>query len=184
MMKLRVAGMLGACLLAGVKLGATVILPASLGELAAGARTIVHGHVVGLEPRWADGSRRIETLVTLHADDYLKGDLGSEVTFKVPGGQMGPYRHVMVGAPTFREGDEIVVFLNAQGPTIPWISGLNQGVFRVAESAFGVKVVVPGVSLQPGEAPRIVRGDPARQRVGLQAFTDQVKALVRTGSTR
>ena len=119
----------------------------------------------------------------MHAEDYLKGNLGSDVTFKVPGGQMGPYRSVMVGAPSFQSGDEIVVFLNAQGPTIPWISGLNQGVFRVAEDAAGVKVVVPGVSLAAGE-PEIVRGDPRRQRVGLEAVTAQVKTRVRDGRTR
>jgi hypothetical protein len=91
---------------------------------------------------------------------------------------------VMVGAPTFQEGDEIVVFLNAHGPTVPWISGLSQGVFRVAENAAGLKVVLPGVSLAAGEEAQIVRGDPSRQRLALQAFTDQVKALVREGRAR
>jgi hypothetical protein len=183
MNKLRCAASLIACTLTGAGLSATVILPASLGDLVTGARAIVHGRVVAIEPRWADGRRQIETLVTVHAEEYLKGDLGSEVTFKVPGGQMGPYRSVMVGAPTFQSGDEIVVFLNAQGPTIPWISGLNQGVFRVAADAAGVKVVVPGVSLAAGE-PEIVRGDRRRHRVGLEAFTAQVKTLVREGRTR
>jgi hypothetical protein len=166
-----------------VVLEATVMLPATLGQLVTGARAIVHGYVVAVEPRWVDGRREIETMVTLHADDYLKGNLGREVTFKVPGGQMGPYRSVMVGAPTFREGDEVVVFLNAQGPTVPWISGLNQGVFRVADDGSGAKIVVPGVSLAPGE-PEIGRGDPSRPRVGLEAFTDRVRSLVRDGRTR
>ena len=182
--RLRYAAILGFCALTVVEVRATVILPATLGEIAVGSRAIVHGRVVALEPRWVEGRREIETLVTIHADEYLKGDLGPEVTFKVPGGQMGPYRRVMVGAPTFHEGDEIVVFLNAQGPTVPWISGLNQGVFRVAENASGMKVVLPGVSLAAGEEARIVRGDPARQRLGLQAFTDQVRALVREGRAR
>ena len=162
MNRLRIAPILGLWMLAGAGLGATVILPASLGELAAGAQTIVHGRVVAIEPRWVEGRRQIETLVTLHADEYLKGALGAELTFKVPGGQLGPYRSVMVGAPTFQEGDEIVVFLNASG----------------------VKVVVPGVPLAAGGEAEIVRGDPARRRVGLQAFTEQVKALVRDGRAR
>ena len=183
MKSLRLVGMLAACSFTAVALEATVILPANLGELVTGARAIVHGHVVAVEPRWVDGRRQIETLVTLHAEEYLKGDLGSDVTFKVPGGQMGPYRSVMVGAPTFHEGDEVVVFLNAQGPTVPWISGLNQGVFRVGDDGSGAKVVVPGVSLAAGE-PQIVRGDPSRARVGLEAFTDRVRGLVRDGRTR
>jgi hypothetical protein len=183
MKSLRLVAILGACSFAGVALEAAVILPATLGDLVTGARAIVHGHVVAVEPRWVDGRRQIETLVTLHADEYLKGDLGSDVTFKVPGGQMGPYRSMMIGAPTFQEGDEIVVFLNAQGPTVPWISGLNQGVFRVADDVSGAKIVTPGVSLAAGD-PEIVRGDPSRQRLSLLAFTNRVRGLVRDGRTR
>ena len=184
MRSLRFAAMLAACVVAGAGLDATVILPASLGDLVTGARAIVHGHVVAVEPRWADGRRQIETLVTVRAEEYLKGDLGAEVTFKVPGGQMGPYRRVVVGAPTFREGDEIIVFLNAQGPVVPWISGLNQGIFRVSPNAAGVKVVIPGVSLSAGEDGPVVRGRPVRERLALRAFNEQVRVLAREGRAR
>jgi hypothetical protein len=173
MNSLRFAAMLGALTLAGAGLEATVILPASLGELVTGARAIVHGHVVAIVP-----------LVTVHAEEYLKGDLGGEVTFKVPGGQMGPYRRVVVGAPTFREGDEVVVFLNTQGPAVPWISGLNQGVFRVAQNAAGVKVVIPGVSLSAGEDASVAPGPRPRERLALGAFTEQVRVLARAGRAR
>ena len=173
-------------MLAGAGVRAAVILPADLATLVSGARAVVHGHVVAVEPRWVEGRRRIESLVTLSVEEYLKGNLGDEVTFKVPGGQMGPYRSFMVGAPSFAEGDEVVVFLSAQqGPTIPWISGFNQGVFRVVEKGTGVKMVLPGVSLAPDEGGRqVVRGDPARQRIALAAFADRVRALVREGSGR
>jgi hypothetical protein len=184
MNSVRFAALLGALTLAGAGLEATVILPASLGELVTGARAIVHGHVVAIAPRWADGRRQIETLVTVHAEEYLKGDLGGEVTFKVPGGQMGPYRRVVVGAPTFREGDEVVVFLNTQGPAVPWISGLNQGVFRVAQNAAGVKVVIPGVSLSAGEDASVAPGPRPRERLALGAFTEQVRVLARAGRAR
>jgi hypothetical protein len=184
MKSLRFAAMLTACAAAGVGLEATVIMPASLGDLVTGARAIVHGQVVAIEPRWADGRRQIETLVTVRAEEYLKGNLGSEVTFKVPGGQMGPYRRVVVGAPIFREGEEVVVFLNAQGPAVPWISGLNQGVFRVAQNAAGVKVVIPGVSLTAGENAPVVRGWSLRERPGLRAFSEQVRVLAREGGAR
>jgi hypothetical protein len=184
MRSLRLAAMLTACVVAGIGLEATVIIPASLADLVTGARAIVHGHVVAIEPRWADGRRQIETLVTIRVEEYLKGDLGGEVTFKVPGGQMGPYRRVVVGAPTFREGDEIVVFLSAQGPAVPWISGLNQGVFRVAQNAAGVKVVIPGVSLTAGENAAVVRGQSLRERPALRAFSEQVRVLAREGGAR
>ena len=185
MKSVRVGAILIAAVVAGVGARAAVILPADLATLVSGARAVVHGRVVAVEPRWVEGRRRIESLVTLRVEEYLKGNLGDEVTFKVPGGQMGPYRSFMVGAPTFVEGDEVVVFLNAQGPTIPWISGLNQGVFRVAENTTGVKMVLPGISLAAGDEGRqLVRGDPARQRMALSAFVQRVKDLAQQGSGR
>ena len=72
-----------------------------------------------LEAQWLEGRRSIETLVTLEVETYAKGDLGRTVTLRVPGGQMGPYRSVMLGAPTFVEGEEVVVFLAASWPRHP-----------------------------------------------------------------
>lgn len=183
MKSVRLAAILIAGIFTGVGVRAAVILPADLATLVSGARAVAHGHVIAVEPRWVEGRRRIESLVTLRVEEYLKGNLGDEVTFKVPGGQMGPYRSFMVGAPTFVEGDEVVVFLNVQGPTVPWISGLNQGVFRVAENTSGVKMVLPGISLAArAEGPRLARGDPARRRIALSEFVQRVKDLARQGS--
>jgi hypothetical protein len=73
----------------------------------------------------------------------------------------------------------VVVFLNSQGPAVPWISGLNQGVFRVAQNAAGVKVVIPGVSLTAGENAPGVTSQPLRERLALRVFNAQVRALTR-----
>lgn len=164
---------------------ATMFIPADLGELVSEARAIVHGRVVALEARWTDGRRGIETLVTVAADDYLKGRLGAEVTVRVPGGQVGHYRSFTIGAPSFVEGEEVVLFLDADGPAIPHLVGLSQGVFRVKEdTATGLRVVVPPVFRAPGadgEPVRLVRGDPGRQPVPLEAFHRQVRAMAAGG---
>ena len=97
---------------------------------------------------------------------------------------MGPYRRVVIGAPTFREGDEVVVFLDAQGPAVPWISGLNQGVFRIARNAAGVKVVIPGVPLSVGENAPVALAQALRERIALGAFNQRVRVLAREGRAR
>lgn len=166
----------------GARLEATVYVSADLTELTAEARAVAHGRVVALEPRWLEGRRSIETLVTLEVEAWAKGDFGRSVTLRVPGGQMGPYRTLMLGAPTFAEGDEVVVFLAAAGPAIPHLVGLAQGVFRVrADRATGARVVVPEIVRLPGahvlEASKVVRGDPARRPSPLAEFLQQVRAL-------
>jgi hypothetical protein len=117
-------------------------------------------------------------LVTIEAVEYFKGDLGDRVTIRVPGGQIGRYRSVTVGAPAFREGDEVVLFLNARGPSIPYVLGLSQGVFRVrAASGFSGPVVAPSPLIAGGTDARVSRGAPSRRPIPLSTFGEAVRTL-------
>lgn len=165
---------------------ATVLVPADLGELVASAQSIVHGRVVAVEGRWAEGRRRsIETLVTLAVEDHLKGQFGPEVTFRVPGGQLGPYRTMMPGAPAFTEGDDVIVFLTARGPAVPWLVGLGQGVYRVGVTSDGVRRVRAGVPVARNDTPqRVIRGTTNPAALDLQAFESEVRTLARRAGER
>src|SRR5258708_4540898 len=145
-----------------VALQATVILPIEFRELVTAAPVIVHGQVVDVRADWVDGRRSVDTFVTVAAAEYLKGNLGESVTFRVPGGQLGRYRTVFVGAPEFKDGDEVVLFLNHAGPSYPYIIGLSQGAFRVvADARTGRRMVTtPFVVWKWADGPEpVVRGD-------------------------
>jgi hypothetical protein len=161
-----------------VPASATVLVPIEFRELATSAPVIVHGTVIDVRSDWVDGRRAIETFVTIEATDYLKGHLGDRVTFKVPGGQLGRYRTVFVGAPTFQSGQEVVLFLKSDGPSYPFIVGLSQGLYHVVtDPASGRKLVTPPVIVaKAGVSPEpIVRGDPARRPVAMDSFRDLVQ---------
>ena len=167
---------------------ATVVLPADLGVLTRDARSIPRGRIVSVESRWTESRRGIETLVTLEAETYLKGDLGPTVQFRVPGGQLGRFRSITVGAPQFAIGQRVIVFLGAHGPSVPFVLGLGQGVFRLARSADGWTVTPPPVlptagptaGARPARPIRIVRGDPQRIATPLAEFERRVRALAVT----
>ncbi|MBI1872723.1 MAG: hypothetical protein HYZ58_04230 [Acidobacteria bacterium] len=166
---------------AGVRrAGATMVVPASLDELAAGAVAIFHGRVADVQPRWEPGRRRIESFVAIEVVDYLKGNLGPLVVIRVPGGELGPYRSIVVGAPTLTPGDEVILFVGANGPSYPYVLGLDQGVFRVVRTnARQPSMVLPPPVASRTNAPgRVVRGDPQRRPPTLEAFVSQVRALV------
>jgi len=158
---------------------ATVVIPADLGELARDARAIVRGRVSTVATRWTEDRRGVETIVTLEVESALKGTAGSLVQFRVPGGDLGRYRSVTVGAPTFSVDEHVVVFLGATGPMVPYILGLNQGVFRVVRAADARDFVVTPPPLLPSTSGsmRIVRGDPSRQPAPLAEFEQRVRAL-------
>ena len=135
-----------ACVLVHTIATATVLVPAEFREIVGGSEIIAHARIVDVRPQWADGRRWIDSIVTAEVLTSLKGGVSDTVTFKVPGGQLGRYRSVVVGAPVFNKGDEAVLFLKQGSEEWPSVFGLNQGVFRVRRDArTGQQIVVPPV---------------------------------------
>ena len=56
-------------------------------------------------PTGAEASRRSCQLET---EAYLKGSLGETVQFRVPGGSLGRFRNIVVGAPQFTIGQRVI----------------------------------------------------------------------------
>jgi hypothetical protein len=178
--------LLVASLVTAPALHATVLVPAEFREIVSGSQIIVHGRVAEVRGEWTDDRRRIDTIITLDAGTYLKGGPGERVTFRVPGGTIGRFRTLMVGAPEFRAGDEVVLFLKADGPSVAHVFGLSQGVFRVRRDArSGQRLVVPPALMAEGEAPqKVTRGATDRRPVALATFQAQVRAALATGGVR
>ena len=177
---LRILAAAACCLGLTAASHATVLLPADLGDLAREARSIARGRVAAVDAEWSDDRRTIETVVTLEVETYLKGPLGGTLQFRVPGGSLGRYRRIFVGAPEFSVDQRVVVFLGAQGPSVPYVLGLSQGVFRLVPNADGSSWSVRPAPALPASssAPLAVRGDPARQSMPLAEFEQRVRALV------
>jgi hypothetical protein len=171
-------------LLCARNLGATVLVPADFSEIVTGSQIIVYGRVTSVRAEWSDDRRRIDTTVTVMAGSYLKGGPGGMVTFRVPGGQIGRYRNVMIGAPQLQTGEEAVLFLSASGPSVAHIFGLSQGLYRVkVDARTGQRLVIPPVLAANGDAPQtIVRGDTGRRQLSLDEFAATVRRAMSGGA--
>ena len=160
---------------------ATMEVPVEFGEMVQGSQLVVYGRVVDVRSQQTGDRRSIETIVTMEVTQALKGQPGETVTFRLPGGEVGRYRRVIVGVPRFASGDDVIVFLRGAPPALPTVFGLSQGLYRVARAADGRALVAPAVFTAPAAgAERVVRGDPARQPLALDAFAREVRA--RTGA--
>jgi hypothetical protein len=157
---------------------ATVLIPADLGELSRDAMAIARGRVTALDAQWTEDHGTIETVVTLEVESYLKGSLGSTLRFRVPGGSLGRFRSIVVGAPEFAVDQRVVVFLGARGPSVPFVLGLSQGVYRLSRAADNSGWLVTSPVLTPvAGTTRLVRGDAARRPLALTDFEQTVRAL-------
>ena len=179
MTKIHALLFLSVSLLLAVPARATVLIPADLGELSRDALAIARGRVAAIDTQWTEDRGTIETIVTLEVESYLKGSLGAMLRFRVPGGELGRFRSIVVGAPEFAVDQRVVVFLGARGPSVPYVLGLNQGVFRVSRAADNAGWFVTSPVLLPaaGAASRVVRGDPSRRALALDDFEHTVRTL-------
>ena len=130
-----------------------------------GIQIIVHARVVDVRSQWVDGRRRIESVVTVEVLTPFKGGERRTLEFRVPGGQIGRYRSMMVGAPSFSLGEEAFLFLSGREQRCPLVFGLNQGVFpdqagsRVRPARRGAAPLM--ASSESREA--VMRGSPTRR---------------------
>ncbi len=123
---------------------ATVWLPSDLASTAARADQIVHGRVSEVRVVMPGGRHTIESLVTMAVAETVKGSPSRQVVFRVPAGQVGRYRRVVVGAPELTAGDELIVFLRGVGPMLPSLVGLGRGVYRVRDGLTAASAIEPG----------------------------------------
>lgn len=123
--------------------GATMIMPSSLQKMTGASDAIVVGRVVSQ----ASGSDagKIFTSVTIAVDQYIKAPALSNpmtLTVKYPGGTAGGTTMRVDLAPTFADGEEVLLFLRKSGSVyVPY--ALSYGVYRVEGDGVTTKVTGP-----------------------------------------
>ena len=131
--------------------GAAIVPRITLEEMTTGAEVIVQGRIDRAEPAWSDDGRIIVTRVGVAVERAIKGGPRTRVVFEVPGGRIGDQILVASGAPVFRPGDRVVLFLaQVDAPGRLAIAGWNQGALQVRrDAATGRDLVRPQVAGAP-----------------------------------
>lgn len=88
-------------------------LPAKLEDMSKGAEIILTGKVVDQKASWNEDQTRIFTRVTVRVDEYIKGNSGgNSVVVTHPGGEVGEVGELYSHIPTFKNDEEVLLFLN------------------------------------------------------------------------
>ncbi len=117
----------------------------NLEEMVRHADRIFSGRCVRVHVAEDPGTRQKATFVTFAVGRTVKGDGRPEVTIKVLGeqGSSGSRENGIEGAPRYREGEEVVLFLypdSRSGFTSP--VGLGQGKFSVVRDKNGGRLAL------------------------------------------
>lgn len=100
-------------------------------ELALESNSILYGKCTRMESAWTEDKSMILTEVTVVPEYYLKGNLGSEVTITVPGGQVGDIIYEVSEMPAFQKGEEVFAFIWQHPSGLNLITGGSQGKLKV-----------------------------------------------------
>jgi hypothetical protein len=167
--------------------GAATLQILNLDEMTAQSSAVVQARVTGSRTEWNDANKKnfVVTKYTLQSDHYIKGNLGSTFELVEPGGRLGDRITSIPGAPVFREGDELVLFVWTHPTTGTHQSmGFDQGAFRITRDASGAKVLDHSQPLSGGG--QIVESGtvpasfgPGRTSHDLNTFLVQVGTSVR-----
>jgi hypothetical protein len=160
------------------RLDAITVVPITFEQLAREATTVVYARVADVRGQWTADRQSIDSLITLDALQYIKGNLGAALAMRLPGGEAGGMINVIPGAPSLREGELVVLFLKARGPAILSTVGLGQGIFRVARDPRTGTMLVTPPPLKDSVTGRILRGAAERRALTLEAFAETVHRAV------
>lgn len=124
----------------------------SLEQLVKGSTHVFYGHVRDLRITRVDNRTYTEVKIDVLSSLKEKPFEDSSVTLLVPGGTINGISHIMIGAPNFEKGEEIVVFVkqekvqNLVERTRFRLVGLAQSKFKVTSRSDGKKVAISAAS--------------------------------------
>ena len=181
-MKRYMAALLMMAVVATTPTAAVVVVPITFEQLVDEAVAVVYARVADVRGQWTLDRQSIDSIVTLEALRYVKGDLGQTVAMRLPGGEAGGRIQVIPGAPTLREGELVVLFLKARGPALLTTLGLGQGIFRVTRDArTGVMLVTPP-PLKESRVGQVIRGAADRRALSVDALFAAVRDTAGAGA--
>lgn len=116
-------------------------------ELTLESTSILYGKCTKLKSAWTEDGEMILTTVTVVPEYYLKGNIGSEVTIIVPGGQVDDIIYEVSEMPAFGKGEEVFAFIWEHPSGMNMITGGYQGKLRIGTDTNTGRRIVAGRQL-------------------------------------
>ncbi|MFZ1946806.1 MAG: hypothetical protein WAW06_04610 [bacterium] len=182
-MGLRLVCIAGLCLVA---MGWTACADASLlanrtpQQIGADSDVVVRGRVESSQSYWNDRHTKVLTRVRIAVDQTYKGPGTATLDLIQLGGTVGTMKVTAHGTPTWKVGEEVLVFAERDKAGSYQVSGLAQGKFKIVRDAKTGEafVVAPPeetrlLGAPAGPAPRTAGPGQAMPGVPLDEFVER-----------
>ncbi|HUK32023.1 MAG TPA: hypothetical protein VLV89_12975 [Candidatus Acidoferrum sp.] len=163
--------------------GATTLARMDLRQLAQSAQIIIRARCEGSQTRLAGGN--IWSIYDFTVLETLKGPPMQSLNVALPGGRIGHVETKVDGAPQFRAGEEVVLFLEKTSDGGYSVTSWAQGTFRVRRGAAGESRLTQDTSHFAVFDPATKSFAPAGIRdISLVEFRKQLTDVLRSQVTR
>ena len=115
-----------------------LMLKMSFEELSSKSESIIVGKVNNIDSYWNEERTSIYTEVTISVEDNIKGEIKQgEITIITPGGEVDGITQYVSDSPTFKPGEEAVLFLNELPGQSFSTQQYQSGLYQVTGSSQG-----------------------------------------------
>jgi len=170
---------------------ATTILHRTVPELGKQSSHVVLGQVVEVRSFWNDTHTKVFTETIIQVDETYKGARQQTIRLLQPGGTVDNMKVTVHGALQWRQGEEVLLFVEPYRDGAYGVSGFSQGKFKVERDATGAPFIhrdaLEGVNLVGGAAPSSSGTDAHRsavKRTPLEKFVTDALSGVEKGGAR
>ena len=152
-------------------------------ELTTESTSIFYGKCAKVESAWTRENDMIFTTVTLIPENYLKGNLGNEVTVTIPGGQVDDIIYEVSEMPVFRAGEEVVAFIWEHPSGKNLVTGGFQGKMKIERDVKTGQRMVSQQHLSTSTPKQVIDKStpqlPKAKKLFLDDFTKEVKGYLK-----
>ncbi|HEX8369511.1 MAG TPA: DUF4214 domain-containing protein [Pyrinomonadaceae bacterium] len=156
---------------------------ASDDQLILTSRLVLTGNVQAVQAEWDKKRQNIYTYVSVRVSEVLKGQIRNDIiVVKQAGGIVGDDEIMIDGAPKYKVGQEVLLFLNTLPDGSLTVAHLFQGKYEIVEDAdTGLKMAqrtIDGdnVHLLPGQDAQVTN------RAELASFIEKIRSTLRSGA--
>jgi len=150
-------------------------------DLTEESTAVLYGKCKKLNSEWNEDRSIILTYVTIEPEEYIKGNLGSEVIVAVPGGRVDNIIYEVSEMPVFTEGEEVMAFIwtNPAGKNL--VTGGYKGKMKIETDKKTGKKMVEGFDIVEDTEPEDMETDkPGKlEKVKLEDFVIMLKDYVK-----
>jgi hypothetical protein len=150
-------------------------------EMTDASTAVLYGKCKKIKSEWNSDRSAIYTYITIAPEEYIKGNLGTEVVVAVPGGRVDNLVYEVSETPFFTQDEDVVAFIWTSPKGKNHITGGPQGKIKIEkDQKTGKRFVSDPDAESEAEAQNMAPGQIKKaERMQLEDYVGKLKGYMK-----